>query len=81
MTVLVEAVGLGPPLHTMSLEVTSLMGPSYVGTRTPSPTLPLLTERKIVWAEDAVAKRRGVVNFMVADLVLFVGGEEGGEVD
>lgn len=28
-------VGLGPPLQAMSLLVTSVMGPSYDGTRTP----------------------------------------------
>jgi hypothetical protein len=69
MTVDVDWVGLGPPLHAMSLEVTSVIGwyvlvpiaewgdmtltPSYDGTRIPSPTAPPFSETKMVCA-DAV---------------------------
>lgn len=62
-------VGFGPPLQARSLDVTSVIGPSYVGVRMPYDTgfvTPSASSwRKIVWADAAEAAARIEKTFIV----------------
>ena len=72
ITTLLGVVGLGPPLQAMYWEVTSVIGPSYEGSRMPTPTpftTPLATRLvMMVWAEAPVSAAAAATedeNFMV----------------